>query len=57
MENDRPRWRELSFPTGMRLKARKLPGLRAICRQQGPDTASGRAHHWRTGFTGGKCEG
>ena len=57
VENDRPRWRELSVPTGMRLKTRKLPGLRAICRQQGPDTDGGSARHWRTDFTGGKCEG
>ena len=56
MEHDRPGCWELSVPTGVRLKARKLTGLRALCPQQGPDTAGGRAHHWRTDFTGGKCD-
>ena len=36
------------FPTGVRWKTGKPPGLWPLCQQQGPDTAGGNAHHCRT---------
>ena len=45
------------FPTGMRLKARKPPGLWTVCQQQGTNTAGGSTHYCRTGLAGDECEG